>query len=62
MDIALRGLERLENSLVAPLQNTEQATRLAAIAAKTELAAGDAHVAGACSHQIGLQARGPYSR
>jgi predicted nucleic acid-binding protein len=44
-DIALRGLERLENSLVAPLQNTEQATRLAAIAAKTELTVGDAHVA-----------------
>jgi len=44
-DIALRGLERLENSLVAPLQNTEQATRLAAVAAKAELDMGDAHAA-----------------
>jgi hypothetical protein len=44
-DIALRGLERLENSLVAPLQNTDQATRLAGIAAKTEVDTGDAHVA-----------------
>lgn len=44
-DIALRGLERLENVIVAPLKDAEQATRLATVIAKTGLDTGDAHVA-----------------
>jgi predicted nucleic acid-binding protein len=44
-DIALRGLERLDNVLVAPLRDAEQAARLAAVAAKTGLEPPDAHVA-----------------
>jgi predicted nucleic acid-binding protein len=44
-DVALRGLERLENVIVAPLKDAEQATRLAAVMAKTGLDTGDAHVA-----------------
>lgn len=44
-DIAWRGLERLENTLVAPLRDAEQAARLAAIIARTGLDAWDAHVA-----------------
>ncbi|MGH3245851.1 MAG: PIN domain-containing protein [Trebonia sp.] len=41
----LRGLERLENAMVAPLQDTEQATHLAAVIARTGLDPWDAHVA-----------------
>lgn len=44
-DIALRGLERLENTLVAPLRDAEQAARLASVIARTGLDAWDAHVA-----------------
>ena len=44
-DIALRGLERLENVTIAPLQGWEQAVRLAEIIARTELDVYDAHVA-----------------
>ena len=41
----LHGLERLENVMVAPLRDTEQATRLAAVIARTGLDPWDAHVA-----------------
>ncbi len=41
----LEGLERLENALVAPLRDAEQATRLAAVIARTDLDPWDAHVA-----------------
>lgn len=41
----LRGLERLENAMAAPLRDSEQATRLAAVIARTELSPYDAHVA-----------------
>jgi hypothetical protein len=41
----LHGLERLENAVVAPLRDTEQAIRLAAVIAATELDPWDAHVA-----------------
>lgn len=44
-DIALRGLERLENTLVAPLRDAEQAATLASVIARTGLEAWDAHVA-----------------
>jgi len=44
-DVALRGLERLENVLVAPLRDAEQAASLAGIIAKTGLEPWDAHVA-----------------
>jgi len=44
-DVALRGLERLENTLVAPLRDADQAARLAAVIAKTGLETCDAHVA-----------------
>jgi predicted nucleic acid-binding protein len=44
-DAALRGLGRLENVMIAPLRDAEQAARLTAVAAKTELDLGDAHVA-----------------
>lgn len=41
----LLGLERLESAMVAPLRDTEQATRLAAVIARTGLDPWDAHVA-----------------
>ena len=41
----LEGLERLENALVAPLRDAEQAIRLAAVIARTDLDPWDAHVA-----------------
>ena len=41
----LEGLERLENALVAPLRDAEQAIRLAAVIARTDLGPWDAHVA-----------------
>src|ERR1700722_1730341 len=41
----LQGLERLENAMVAPLRDTEQATRLEAGIARTGLDPWDAHVA-----------------
>jgi predicted nucleic acid-binding protein len=41
----LHGLERLENAMVAPLRDTEQATRLATVIARTGLDPWDAHVA-----------------
>jgi hypothetical protein len=44
-DIALRGLTSLENVMVAPLRDAEQAARLAAIRAKAEMEPGDDHVA-----------------
>jgi predicted nucleic acid-binding protein len=44
-DRALRGLGNLENVLTAPLRDADQAARLTAIAAKTDLDLGDAHVA-----------------
>lgn len=44
-DVALWGLERLENIIFAVLRDSEQATRLAAVVAKTGLDMGDAHVA-----------------
>jgi predicted nucleic acid-binding protein len=52
-DIALRGLERLENTIVAALRDTEQATRLAAVIAKTGLDMGDAHVAAVADASAG---------
>jgi predicted nucleic acid-binding protein len=44
-DELLEGLDRLENALTAPLQDTEQADRLAAVTARTGLDFYDAHVA-----------------
>jgi predicted nucleic acid-binding protein len=44
-DLALRGLQGLENTFTAALQSAEQATRLAEIIAKTGLSPWDAHVA-----------------
>jgi predicted nucleic acid-binding protein len=41
----LRGLERLDNAIAAPLRDSEQATRLAAVIAPTGLSPYDAHVA-----------------
>jgi predicted nucleic acid-binding protein len=41
----LEGLERLENALVAPLRDAEQAVRLAAVIARMDLDPWDAHVA-----------------
>jgi predicted nucleic acid-binding protein len=41
----LEGLERLGNAMVAPLRDAEQAVRLAAVIARTELDPWDAHVA-----------------
>jgi predicted nucleic acid-binding protein len=41
----LHGLERLEGAMVAPLRDTEHATRLAAVIARTGLDPWDAHVA-----------------
>jgi predicted nucleic acid-binding protein len=48
----LHGLERLENAMVAPLRDTEQATRLAAIIARTGLDPWDAHVAAVADASI----------
>jgi hypothetical protein len=44
-DDARRGLERLDNAEVAPLRDAEQAARLAAVIARTDLGPWDAHVA-----------------
>ena len=44
-DVALLGLERLENTIIAPLRDAEQAAILAAVIAKTGLEMCDAHVA-----------------
>lgn len=41
----LHGLERLESSMVAPLRDTEQATRLATVITRTGLDPWDAHAA-----------------
>lgn len=41
----LHGLERLGNAIFAPVQDTDQAMRLASIVARTGLDAWDAHVA-----------------
>ena len=41
----LHGLERLENVMAAPVRDTEQAVRLAAVITRTGLGAYDAHVA-----------------
>lgn len=41
----LHGLERLESAMVAPLRDTEQATRLAAVITRTGLGPWDAHAA-----------------
>jgi predicted nucleic acid-binding protein len=41
----LHGLERLESAMIAPLRDTEQATRLAAVIARTGLDPWDAQVA-----------------
>ncbi|MGH3185992.1 MAG: PIN domain-containing protein [Streptosporangiaceae bacterium] len=41
----LEGLERLENAMVGPLRDAEQAIRLAEVIARTELDPWDAHVA-----------------
>jgi predicted nucleic acid-binding protein len=41
----LHGLERLENVIAAPVRDVEQAVRLAAVIARTELDSYDAHVA-----------------
>lgn len=42
-DELLEGLERLENVLAAPVQDAEQAVRLAAVVARTNLDPWDAH-------------------
>jgi hypothetical protein len=44
-DDLLQGLERLGNAGIAPLRDTEQAARLAAVIARTGLDPWDAHVA-----------------
>ncbi len=44
-DRALRGLEQLENAIVAPLHGAGQAIRLADVIARTGLDPWDAHVA-----------------
>lgn len=44
-DVALRGLERLENTIIAPLRDADQAAKLAAVIAETGLETCDAHVA-----------------
>jgi len=44
-DVALMGLERLENTMIASLRDAGQAARLAAVIAKTGLETCDAHVA-----------------
>jgi predicted nucleic acid-binding protein len=41
----LHGLELLESTMVAPLRDTDQATRLGAVIARTGLDPWDAHVA-----------------
>ena len=41
----MRGLERLESVLIAPLRDAEQAAALATVAARTGLDPWDAHVA-----------------
>lgn len=41
----LHGLERLENVVAAPVRDVEQAVRLAAVIARTQLDSYDAHVA-----------------
>jgi predicted nucleic acid-binding protein len=48
----LHGLERLDNAMVAPLRDTEQATRLAAVIARTGLGPWDAHVAAVADASI----------
>jgi predicted nucleic acid-binding protein len=48
----LEGLEGLENAFVAPLRDAEQAVRLAAVIAKTELDPWDAHVAAVADASI----------
>ena len=44
-DVALLGLERLENTIIAPVRDAGQAASLAAVIVKTGLEAYDAHVA-----------------
>lgn len=44
-DVALLGLERLENTIIAPVRDVEQAASLAAVIVKTGLETYDAHVA-----------------
>jgi predicted nucleic acid-binding protein len=51
-DVALRGLERLENVLIAPLRDAEQAAELATVIARTGLDPWDAHVAAVADKAI----------
>jgi predicted nucleic acid-binding protein len=44
-ELILQGLHRLENAIFAPVQDSEQAVRLAGIVSRTGLDAWDAHVA-----------------
>jgi predicted nucleic acid-binding protein len=49
----LEGLERMENVLVAPLRDAEQAIRLAMAIARTGLDPWDAHVAAVADAAVG---------
>ena len=51
-DDLLDGVERLDNTEVAPLRDAEQAVRLAAVIAKTGLDPWDAHVAAVADASI----------
>jgi predicted nucleic acid-binding protein len=51
-DDLLDGVERLDNTEVAPLRDAEQAVRLAAVIAKTGLDPWDAHVAAVADTSI----------
>jgi predicted nucleic acid-binding protein len=51
-DQALRGLERLQNAMVAPVHGARQAVRLAAVITRTGLDPWDAHVAAVADASI----------
>jgi predicted nucleic acid-binding protein len=51
-DRALRGLRKLANVTIAPLQGTAEAIRLAAVIARTELDPYDAHVAAVADRTV----------
>lgn len=51
-DDLLEGVERLDNTEVAPLRDPEQAVRLAAVIARTGLDPWDAHVAAVADASI----------
>ena len=51
-DDLLEGVERLDNTEVAPLRDAEQAVRLAAVIARTGLNPWDAHVAAVADASI----------